>query len=214
MDEASQVERPPGRALRLTGLPRGADAEPGGGAAFVAYCAGGEPRAEARRKAILRAAASHRQTVRRADDSYPTALILCQRLSVALEDLARLVRALASLGENDPFHILRDARLDDLDDVFERLADDPRSFRSAVRLPTLEATDDLPAAQRDALLAASDALARRWHEQWRRCGAGWLLLRHVAYPRRSASHSSSMPRVKRMCLPILRQGSWPVRTAS
>jgi alkylation response protein AidB-like acyl-CoA dehydrogenase len=54
------------RALRISNLPRGADAPIAGGASFVAYCSGSEVRAEQRRVAIVRARALHRSALSRA----------------------------------------------------------------------------------------------------------------------------------------------------
>lgn len=167
------------RALRISNLPRGADAPIAGGASFVAYCSGSEARAEQRRGAIVRARTLHRRDLSRHRDPYPTALVLAQRLSVALEDLARLLIAFEALPTDNAFDVLRSAAIDELDAVYRRLADDPEAFRSAVRLPRPEDTEDLDAELREAVLEASDALARRWLAHWGAASAGWLLLRRL-----------------------------------
>src|SRR4051794_195417 len=119
------LERPEGRALRLSGLPASSDQPWAGGTPFVAYCLAGEARARQRRSAIERAHIAHKRTKMRGEDAYPTALILCQRLGVALEDVGRLVLAFERLGSADGFATLRDVRIKALDDVFVRLAVDP-----------------------------------------------------------------------------------------
>src|ERR1700686_4403958 len=98
----------------------------------------------------------------RQEDPYPTAVVLAQRLSVALEDLARLLIAFEALPTDNAFDVLRSAAIDELDAVYRRLAGDPEAFRSEVRLPRPEDTEDLDAELREAVLEASDALARRW----------------------------------------------------
>ena len=146
----------------------------------MAYCLGGDVRAEHRRKSIDRAFAMHRRAVARGDDPYPSALVLCQRLGVALEDLGRLVLALENLETGDAFAVLRGARLDDLDGVFERLLDDDAELRAAFRLPSPETTESLAPDLREALLAATEALTRRWSNHWSAGANGWLLLRRIA----------------------------------
>ena len=167
------------RALRISNLPRGADAPIAGGASFVAYCYGSEARAEQRRGAIARARTLHRRALSRQEDPYPTALVLTQRISVALEDLARLLIAFDALPTDNAFDALRSAAVDELDAVYRRLAGDPEAFRSAVRLPRPEETEDLDAELREAVLEASDALARRWLAHWGQANAGWQLLRRL-----------------------------------
>jgi hypothetical protein len=167
------------RALRISDLPRGAGAAIAGGVSFVAYCYGSEARAEQRRCAIARARALHRRALSRQEDPYPTALVLGQRLSVALEDLARLLTAFEALPTDNAFDVLRSATIDELDAVYRRLAADPEAFRSAVGLPGPEDTEDLDAELREAVLEASDALARRWLIHWGQANAGWQLLRRL-----------------------------------
>lgn len=174
------VQRRPGRALRISGLPGASEQPYAGGPGFVAYCLGGEARAHLRRDAIGRAQAAHRRTLRRREDPYPTALILCQRLGVVLEDVARLVLAFESLGAGDPFDVLRNARYDALDDAFVRLADDSEALRATLQLPGPDDTAEVDAFLREAVLAASDALARRWLGHWSHCAEGWDLLRRLA----------------------------------
>lgn len=89
----------------------------------------------------------------------------------------------------DPFDVLRAGNVDDLDQVFARYRDEPEALRRVVRLPTPEATDDLDNSLRDAVLAASDALARRWHEHWAVAADGWQLLRRLA---KGGRHGSPM----------------------
>jgi len=79
--------------------------------------------------------------------------VLAQRLSVALEDLARLVIAFEALPTDNAFDVLRS-----VDAVYRRLTGDPEAFRSAVRLPRpedtedTEDTEDLDAELREAVL--------------------------------------------------------------
>jgi hypothetical protein len=180
-------ERPAGRVLRVSGLPGDPDQVYAGGPRFVAYCLGGEVRAQQRRLAIMRAEVAHRRAATGQGNSYPTALILCQRVGVALEDVARLVLGFESLPSGDPFDVLREARYGALDGAFARLAEDPEAFRAAVRLPTPEDTSELEPALREAILEASDALARRWIGHWTRSAAGWGLLRRLAKALRHGS---------------------------
>lgn len=179
--------RPSGRVLRISELPRASEQAYAGGPRFVAYCLGGEVRAQQRRVAIARAEAAHRRATGRGDDPYPTALILSQRVGVALEDVARLVVAFESVGTADPFDVLREARYSMLDDAFTRLAQDPEALRAAVRLPAPEDTAELQPALREAILEASDALARRWLGHWTRSANGWQLVRRLAKALRHGS---------------------------
>ena len=167
MAASPSSERPPGRVLRLSKL-----------APFVAYCIGGEVRAATRRNAIKRAATAYRKGV--ADDPYPPALILYQRLGLALEDLGRLALALRAEDGADPFNVLREARLDDIDIIYGELAADPERLRAGFHLPTPGGIEDLDKEVREAALELSDALARRWHKQWTTCAGSWMLLRQVA----------------------------------
>jgi hypothetical protein len=180
-------ERPPGRVLRISGLPGASEQTYAGSPQFVAYCLGGDVRAKQRRDAIGRAQAAHQRATGRGEDPYPTALILCQRIGVALEDVARLVLAFESLSTSDPFDVLRNARYDMLDDAFARLADEPESLRAALMLPTPRDTAELDEPLRSAILEASDALARRWVGHWTRCARGWQLLRRLAKALRHGS---------------------------
>lgn len=174
------IRRETNRQLKLADLPAGSNSAKGGGAPFVAYCLGADVRAKQRRGTIERAAAAHRRASNRGQDAYPTALILCQRLGVALEDLARVVLALESLGTEDPFEVVRMASYDALDEGYARLSDEPEGLRRAFRLPAPEDTGDVEPDLREAILAASDALSRRWLGHWERCAAGWQLLRRLA----------------------------------
>jgi hypothetical protein len=106
--------------------------------------------------------------------------VLAQRLGVALEDLARLLLAFESFGSSDPFAALRAGSLDRFDDVYSRLAGNPEALRSTIRLPHPEDTSELDAPLREAILEASDVLARRWHGHLERASAGWALLRRLA----------------------------------
>jgi hypothetical protein len=166
--------------LRLSGLPASSDEPWAGGAPFLAYCLGGEVRARQRRNAIQRARAAHGRPTERHENAYPTALILCQRLGVELEDVGRLVLAFEGLRGADAFAVLRDVRVKSLDDVFPRLAADAEALRAAVQLPTPEGTTELDPSLREALLEASDALAHRWFGHWGRAADGWQLLRRLA----------------------------------
>jgi len=142
------------RRLKLAELPGGIDGPHGGGARFFAYCFGAETRARVRRESVNRAWASHRRASNRSHPAYPTALVLCQRCGVAFEDLARLTLALEALGDREPFEVLRRARIDELDEAFERLSADPEALRTAMRLPTPEDTNALDDELRAALLEA------------------------------------------------------------
>jgi hypothetical protein len=156
-------------------LPRGVHTDLGGGPEFYMWCRAAEARARARRGSITRAWTLYEQGAH-GDDPYPGALVLCQRLGVALEDLARL---LAALESERPWEALRAARLDDLDAIYNRLAED----RPAA---TLEETD-FDAQQRDAVLAAAAAIGGRWHRHLVECAAGWALLRRLAKAMRHGS---------------------------
>jgi hypothetical protein len=138
-----------------------------------------------RRGAITRAWTLYEQAAR-SGDPYPGALVLCQRLGVALEDLARL---LAALESERSWEALRAARLDDLDAIYERLVEDRHAAHGAFRLPTaatLEETD-FDSQQREAVLAAADAIAGRWYRHLVECAAGWALLRRLAKAMRHGS---------------------------
>lgn len=167
------------RALKLSGLPQASEDPLAGGAAFVAYCLGGEVRAQQRREAINRAHSASRLARRPGHDPYPAALTLVQRAGVALEDLARLAIALESIGESDPFTSFRAARYADLEAIYDRLAENAEGLRASVRLPDASQTADLSPELRDAVLSASDALARRWSARWDRCASWWLLLHRI-----------------------------------
>lgn len=173
-------QRDSSRSLRLSGVPAWSEAPVAGGAHFVAYCMSGEVRADQRRVALSRARAAHRRAVGRHQDPYLSALVLAQRLGVALEDLARLLLAFEALDGGDPFEAFRTGRLQDFDEVYSRLTADPEALRHAVRLPAPDDTTDLEPALRAAVLEASDALARRWLDHLRDAAAGWLLLRRIA----------------------------------
>jgi hypothetical protein len=154
----------------------------------VAYCAGAAARAEVRRDAVNRAYAAHKRAVQRGDDAYPPALVLAQRLGVALEDLARLALALRTLRTGqDAFVALRDASFDEMTEVYAELARDAEALRSCLHLPSADTTDDLEPEARAALLEAGEAIARRWHGQWQRAASGWLLLRRLAKAMRHGS---------------------------
>ena len=177
---ASTVRPPGARALRLSGLPGGADAPLAGGVAFVAYCLAGEARAGHRRQAVQRARARYQTELCGERDAYPAALIYAQRLGVALEDLGRLVIALKTLGGSDAFEALRGATYRDLDALFSELRSE-QELRSAFRLPAREEIEELPQEElRGPLLNASEILAARWARQWRVCAGGWPLLRRLA----------------------------------
>lgn len=149
---------------------------------------GADARAWCRREMVERARANHRRALARGDSPYPTALVLAQRVGVALEDLARLTIALRTLySDDDAFEALRDARLEDMTDTFARLAEEPEELQAALRLPTAEATADLPDDQRDALLMISDRVAMTWHGQWVRAALGWQLLHKLAKAMRHGS---------------------------
>jgi hypothetical protein len=166
-------------------LPRGVHTDLGGGPEFYMWCRAAEARARARRGSITRAWTLYEQGAH-GDDPYPGALVLCQRLGVALEDLARL---LAALESERPWEALRAARLDDLDAIYNRLAEDRQAARTAFRLPsaaTLEEAD-FDAQQRDAVLAAAAAIGGRWHRHLVECAAGWALLRRLAKAMRHGS---------------------------
>lgn len=180
-------KRPAGRALRLSGLPGASEQPYAGGPQFVAYCLGADVRARQRRDAITRAHSAHKRAMQRDDDPYPTALILCQRLGVPLEDLARLVLAFESVGEADLFTVLRSPGYDKLDYVFRRLQEDPAALRAAFTLPTAEDAGELGDPLGSAVLAASNTLAARWLGQWERCVGGWDLLRRLAKALRHGS---------------------------
>lgn len=167
------------RQLRLGTMPAGVDTSEVGGAAFFSYCMGADARAHARRDAIKRAAAMLRRAQTRGEDVYAPALVLCQRLGVACEDLGRLVLALEGPGP-DRFSTLRRARYDALDDVFDRLAADGDALRAALRVPTPEALPKGDEALRAALVALADATFRHWATQWAKCADGWDLLRAVS----------------------------------
>jgi len=133
-----------------------------GGARLVAYCLGASARAWCRREAIGRAWAAHRRAVASGADPYPTALVVAQRLGVALEDLARITIAAGTLHSGqDAFDALRRASLDDMTEIFSALAQDPERLREALRRPAPDTTQDLPADQREALLEAADIIAAR-----------------------------------------------------
>jgi hypothetical protein len=166
-------------------LPRGVYTDLGGGPEFFIWCRAAESRARARRGAITRAWTLYGQAAR-SGDPYPAALVLCQRLGVALEDLGRL---LAALESDRPWEALRAARLDDLDATYQRLVEDRRAARAAFRLPsvaTLRETDFDP-RQREAVVAAANATAGRWHRHLVECAAGWALLRRLAKAMRHGS---------------------------
>jgi hypothetical protein len=184
--EMESTDRPDGRALRISGLPAASDTPYAGGPQFVAYCLAADVRARQRREAIARAHSALKRAVRD-DDPYPAALILCQRLGVALEDVARLVLAFESLQTTDPFEVLRKPGYNRLDDAFERLHEDADALRIAFRLPTPEDAAELGESLGPAVLQVSDALALRWSGQWDRCAAGWALLRRLAKALRHGS---------------------------
>jgi hypothetical protein len=169
------------RSLRLRDLPGYVGESFAGGPRFVAYCLGADARAWCRREAVGRAWAAHRRAVARGADPYPTALVVAQRLGVALEDLARLVIAIGTLhsGE-DAFDALRRASIDDMTEIFSAVAGDPDRLPEKLLLPTPQTTKDLPDDQREALLQAADILATRWTAQWERAASGWLLLLKLA----------------------------------
>lgn len=187
MSAQPAAQRPPGQALRFSEAPHAVTGERGGGIAFYAYCLGGETRAAVRRDSIDRAHAAHRRALKQRDSGYPTALILSQRIGVAFEDLARFALAFERLETGDPFERLRSARIDDFDDVFERLSNDAEALRVALRLPRPEDVTELAEPLREAVLAASDALTRRWHGHWRRTADGWHLMRRLAKGMRHGS---------------------------
>jgi hypothetical protein len=105
---------------------------------------------------------------------------------VALEDLARLLLALES---DEPWGALRGARIQQLDGVYERLADDVEAARGVFQLPSPESLEasDLSSPAREAMLDASEAMARRWHQQLVGCASAWLLLRQLAKAMRHGS---------------------------
>lgn len=137
-------------------------------------------RAKNRRDAINRAYAALRRATTRNTDAYPAALLLGQRAGVALEDLARLVLAFESADSVDSFDALRSGVISDCDAVFDRYYADAEGLRCVVRLPSPDTTGDLAEALREAVLAGSDALARRWHAHWVAAADGWQLLRRLA----------------------------------
>jgi hypothetical protein len=162
-----------------------------GGPWFVAYCLSAATRARHRRDALKRARSVLRRAERKGDDPYPAALVLAQRMGIALEDLGRLAIALEAARHGDAIDAFRQARLDDVGAVFARLTDED-ALRRAFNLPTSSSTQELTPDLRDAALAASDALAKRWTHQWRSCAAGWPLLSRIA---KGARHG--VPLVKR-----------------
>lgn len=165
------------RSLRLRDLPGYVDEPFAGGARFVAYCLGASTRAWCRREAVGRAWSAHGRVVATGADPYPTALIVTQRLGVALEDLARITIAVRTLHSGqDAFDALRQASLDDMTETFASLTSDPERLREALRLPTPETTAELPADQREALLEVAEIIAARWHAQWTRAASSWMLL--------------------------------------
>jgi hypothetical protein len=176
------------RRLRIRGLPGYVEGSFAGGARFVAYCLGADARAWERREAVGRAWAAHQRVVKQDEDPYPTALIVAQRLGVALEDLARIAIAIGMLhtGE-DAFDALRRASIDDMTNVLSDLARDGERMREVLRVPTPDTTEDLPADQRSALLEASEIIAARWRGQWQRAASGWLLLVKLAKAMRHGS---------------------------
>ena len=169
------------RSLRLQNLPGYVDEPFAGGARFFAYCSGAAARAWCRREAVGRAWAAHRRAVARREDPYPTALVVAQRLGVALEDLARITIAIGTLHSGqDAFDALRQASINDMTETFSALARDPERLREALRLPAPETTKDLPDDQRDALIEAAEIIATRWQGQWEHAASGWLLLLKLA----------------------------------
>jgi hypothetical protein len=185
-----EAAHPNGRALRLQGLP--ASEEPfAGGPWFVAYCLGAEPRASHRRSCIKRVRSALRRAESKGDDPYPAALVLAQRMGIALEDLGRLAIALEAARRGDAFDAFRAARLDEVGSALARLRSED-ALRGALNLPSRSGTQDLAPDLQEAALAASDALAKRWTRQWRSCAAGWPLLSRIA---KGARHGS--PLVKR-----------------
>jgi hypothetical protein len=168
-------------------VPSASGSEPGGAASFFAYCSGADGRARQRRLAIESAFAAYRRARTRGEDPYPPALMLCQRLGVALEDLARITLALQALGESDAFEVLRMAPYDVLDDAYARPGDEPEALRQAFRLPTVADSEDVAPELREAVLAASDALGRRWVAQFERCTSAWQLLRRLSKALRHGS---------------------------
>lgn len=166
-------------------LPRGVYSELGGGPEFYIWCRAAEARARERRGAITRGWALYERGAG-SGDPYPGALVLCQRLGVALEDLARLLVALES---EQPWETLRAARLDDLDATYERLRTDGNAARAAFRLPSAAALEGagLDEQQSQAVLAAADAIAGRWHRHLAECAAAWALLRRLAKAMRHGS---------------------------
>jgi hypothetical protein len=118
--------------------------------------------------------------LRAGEDPYPTALILCQRLGVALEDVGRLAIALRSLGDGDAFEALRQASYGDIGATFTDLASNPADLRRVVRLPEDEDVNDLDEVLGEAIVAASNVLATKWTAQWRDCARAWPLLNPLA----------------------------------
>jgi hypothetical protein len=174
--ETEQEQQRPGVRLSIPGY---VDAPFAGGARFVAYCMTADARAKNRRNSIKRAGNALRRAERDKRDAYPVALFFAQRMGVALEDLGRLAIGLEAIPQGDAFDALRAAKLDDIDRVFARLMDEP-TLRRALHIATASDGAELPQDLQPALLAASDALARRWSGQWRSCAAGWPLLRRIA----------------------------------
>lgn len=176
------------RSLRLQNLPGYANEPFAGGARFVAYCLGASARGWCRREAVARSWAAHRRAIASGGDPYPTALIVAQRLGVALEDLARIAIAGGTLHSGqDAFNALRQASLDDMTQIFSALARDPERLRDALRLPAPETTHDLRADQREALLEVAEIIAARWHGQWISAASSWLLLLKLAKAMRHGS---------------------------
>ncbi len=172
------AQEPQGAGIRLT-IPGAIEAPFAGGARFVAYCLTADARARNRRNSIKRAANALGRAEKIGADPYPVALFYAQRMGVALEDLGRLAMGLEAIGQGDAFDALRQANLNEIDAVFERLCGEP-ALRRALGVASSPDIAQLPQELQPALRAASDVMARKWSKEWRSCAAGWPLLRRIA----------------------------------
>lgn len=173
------------RSFRIDAL-EGMGASGSGGPEFLIYCHGGTRRASLRRSSINRALALYRRASTGGGDAYPEALLVLQRVGLAISDLTRLLAGLrAAVQGDDAFHALRQTAAPARTQLLDELVSDPAARKAVLGLAPPTASTTCPRELVEAITAAYAAADRQWLDHlteaqitWRKVAAVSKACRH------------------------------------